>query len=334
MNLEEIARLSGFSRSTVSRVVNNDHRVRASTRQRVQEVIRQANYQPHPLARALAGGRSGILGVVIPLAVAQVLVDPYFSLLIQGVSAACNQRDYSVMLWLAEPEHERRTIRRIVQSGMIDGLIVASALIDDPLLETLVATQFPFVLIGRHAGQEPISYVDVDNEKGAREAVRHLIRLGRRRIATISGPANMVAGLDRLEGYREALEEAALPRSPNLIAAGDFTEESGYRAMGRLLAQKPDAVFVASDTMALGALRALREAGLRAPTDIALAGFDDMPAAAHCDPPLTTVRQPTHQSGAVATETLLDLLDNPGLAPRRVVLPVELVIRESCGARE
>ncbi|MCX7691763.1 substrate-binding domain-containing protein, partial [Thermoflexus sp.] len=173
---------------------------------------------------------------------------------------------------------------------------VSSMLVDDPIVYALYHSSMPFVLVGRHPTLN-VSYVDVDNINGARSATAHLIGLGRRRIATITGPQNMIAGIDRLQGYREALEAHGLPILPDLIAEGDFSEQSGFMAMQKLLPAQPDAVFVASDTMALGAMRALHRAGLRIPQDVAVIGFDDIPPAARFDPPLTTVRQPIHEMG-------------------------------------
>ncbi len=332
MNLEEIAKITGVSRSTVSRVVNDDPNVSDQTRLKVMEVVRRLNYQPNAAARSLAAGRNRVLGLVIPERVASLFIDPYFPILIQGISAACNANDHSIMLWLAEPDYERRTIRKVVHSNLIDGVVVASMLNDDPVVEALADGALPFLLVGRHPTRANINYVDVDNAAGAREAVTHLLRLGRRRIATITGPHNMIAGVDRREGYLAALRLRGLPAEPSLIAEGDFTEGGGYVAMQRLLSSNPDAVFAASDITALGALRALKEAGRRVPEDVAVVGFDDMPFAAHTDPSLTTVRQPVHRTGMMAAETLIDLIENPSDQPRRIVLPTEMVIRASCGS--
>lgn len=332
MDLETIAKLSKVSRSTVSRVINNHPNVNSSTRERVQEVIRKMNFQPNVAARGLAKGHTRVLGLVIPMGVAALFADPYFPSFIQGVSAACNVHDHSVMLWLAEPEYERRTIRQIMYSGLIDGVIVASNLMDDPVVQALIEGDLPFILNGRHLSDNQVSYVDVDNVASARDAVLHLFRLGRRRVATIAGPRNMIAGADRLQGYIAALRDRGLAADPDLILESDFSETGGYSSMQRLLAHKPDAVFVASDTMAVGALRALREAGLHVPEDVAIVGFDDMPLAARTDPPLTTVRQPIHRSGELATETLIDLIQHPHSSPRRIILPTELVVRTSCGS--
>lgn len=330
--LEEIARLANVSRSTVSRVINEDPNVSTETRERVLSVVRRLNYHPNAAARGLAAGRTRVLGLVIPMGVSALFSDPYFPLLIQGVSSACNEHDHSVMLWIAEPEYERRTIRQVLHNGLIDGVIVASQVMNDPVVDALLKSELPFVLIGRHPSDSSVAYIDVDNQNSAREAVAHLLRLGRRRVATITGPKNMIAGADRLEGYLAALRAKGIMPDPDLMVEGDFTEEGGHTGMQRLLSRDLDAVFVASDAMAAGALRALREAGRHVPQEIAVVGYDDVPFAARTDPPLTTVRQPIHRSGVVAAQTLMDLITNPDSPPRRIVLPTELIIRESCGA--
>lgn len=334
MNLEEVAKLSGVSRSTVSRVINNDPNVREETREHVQEVIKRVNYHPNTTAQSLVAGRTKMLGLVIPMAIPTMFSDPYFLVLAQGITMTCNQRDHSVMLWLSEQAYERRTIDKIVHGSMVDGVIVASTLMHDSLLQALVDNNFPFVLVGRAPWDDRISYVDVDNRGGAREAVNHLLHLGRQYIATVTGPQNMIAGADRFQGYEEALRDRGIRLNDDLIADGGFTEVGGYEAMRRLIPYQPDAVFVASDTMALGVLRALREANLQVPNDVALVSFDDMPFASQTDVPLTTVRQPITRTGSVAAETLIDMIGHPATNPRRIVLPAELVIRDSCGFKQ
>jgi LacI family transcriptional regulator len=333
MNLEEIARLSNKSRSTVSRVINNDPHVSDETRQQVMEVVQRLNFQPNAAARSLAAGRTRVLGLVIPTGVSSLFTDPYFPLLVQGVASACNVHDHSVMLWLAEPEFERRTISKVMHGGLIDGVILASVLTNDPLLQALTEGDLPFVLVGRQPGNDRLNYVDVDNVNSAREAVTHLLRLGRRRVATITGLLNMNVGTDRREGYLAALRQRSLPADPELIVEGDFTEAGGYAAMQRLLPANPDAVFAASDAMAVGALRALRDAGRRVPEDVAVVGFDDMPFAERAEPPLTTMRQPVQRTGVVAAETLIDLIEDPQSQPRRILMPTDLIVRDSCGSR-
>jgi len=283
--------------------------------------------------RGQAPARTGVIGLVIPMGVKALFNDPYLLLLIQGVSAAANAHEHSVMLWVAEPDYERRAISQVMLNGMIDGIILASQLNDDPLLQALMDGSLPFVLVGRNQAHASLNYVDVDNINGARQAVNHLVWLGRRRIATITGPQNMCAGADRVEGYVTALTQRGLAVDPNLIVESDFTEAGAYAAMQRLLPLNPDAVFAASDVMAIGALRAVREAGRRVPEDIALIGFDDIPLAAHTNPLLTTIRQPVQRMGEAAAEMLIERIEQPEAPPRRIVLPTELVIRVSCGSK-
>ncbi len=327
--LEEIAKLSATSRSTVSRVINDDPHVSLATRDKVMAVVRQLNYHPNLAARSLVAGRTHVLGLVIPMGVSRLFTDPYFPILIQGAASACNANKHTVMLWLAEPEYERQMINQILYNGLIDGVIVASSLIDDSLIESLLKSSLCFIMIGRNLPNPELSYVDVDNQESARQAVHYLLRTGRRQIATITGPQNMIAGLDRLEGYRAALREWGLAADPGLIADGSFSEAGGYEAMRQLLPRSPDAVFAASDAMAIGAMRALHDAGRRIPEDVAVVGFDNMPFAERAEPPLTTVRQPIQRAGALAVETLIDMIENPDSRPRRIILPTELVIRQS-----
>ncbi len=333
VTLEQIAKQAKVSRSTVSRVINNDPLVSDSTRKRVTAVVKRLNYHPNAAARSLASGRTRILGLVIPERVTGLFSDPYFPILIQGITSACNALDHSVMLWLAEPDYERRMISQILHNGLVDGVILASMLMDDSLMQSLIESEMPFILVGRHPTNPRISYVDVDNVESAKKIVTYLIELGYRRIATIAGPRNMIAGVDRLEGYNLALCEHNLAADPNLVRVGDFSENGGYVAMQGLIDAKPDAVFVASDAMAVGAMRAIREAGLRVPQDISIVGFDDIPFAERTDPPLTTVRQPIHQAGYAAAETLIKLIADPESQVQHIVLPTELVFRASVKQR-
>jgi LacI family transcriptional regulator len=198
----------------------------------------------------------------------------------------------------------------------------------------LLEDRVPSVIVGRHP-DERVSYVDADNVAGARMAVEHLIHLGHRRIATITGPLDMNSGEDRLEGYRQALTAHRLPVDEDLIVEGDFTEASSMAAARRLLTRSVTAIFAASDIMAVGALKVIWEAGLQVPHDVALVGFDDIPIASALQPALTTVRQPTEQMGSMAADLLLNLLEDPpgGDAPAyKIILPAKLVVRESCGA--
>lgn len=332
LTLEDVAKMVGVSRSTVSRVINNEPNVNDETRQKVEKVIKELNFQPNLAARGLAAGKSHILGFVIPVGVNAIFSDPFFPLLMQNVTSACNQKGYSIMLWLAEPEFERRTIHQVLYNGLVDGVIVSSMKLTDPIIESLSEHKFPFVTIGRNPIEGSSCYVDADNYNGAREAVMHLIRQGRKRIASITGPMDTIVGIDRFKGYQDSLKQYGISMHPELIVEGDFSDGSGYYQTQRLLEFNPDAIFAASDVMAIASIRAIQDSGHKVPDDIAVVGYDDIPLATRTTPTLTTIRQPFHRMGTVAVEILLDMIGHPSSQPHRIVLPTELVIRSSCGA--
>jgi LacI family transcriptional regulator len=259
--------------------------------------------------------------------------DPYFPHLTQGVAQACNRYDYTLSLFLFHTEEdERKLFPRLSHRGFVDGIIIQSSHAADELFLQLKQSEVAYIVAGRPMSDSEASYIDVDNVAGAYTAVRHLIHLGRKRIGTIAGPLITAPGFDRYEGYKKALDESSLDREAGFFAEGDFSESSGYLGAMQLLAHHPDAMFVASDMMAIGALRAIREAGLSVPGDIAIVSFDDLPMASQAVPPLTTIRQPIHQLGVKLVETLLDIIENGPYPSRRAIFATELVIRESCGA--
>lgn len=332
LTLEDIGRLAGVSRSTVSRVINNHPSVKPSVREHVADVIQRTGYTPNVAARSLVSGRSGVIGVVIPSRVHALFEDPYFSRLIQGISAASNQAGNTLSLFLFQNEEEESALYpRVVTSGFLDGLIITATRMADPLLARMAGGEIPVVMVGR-PDVGGLSYVDVDNHAGARLAAAHLIDLGHERIALLGAPVSTTAGVDRLNGFVEGLALRGRALHPRLRVDGDFSEASGYRAMLELIPQGPDAVFVASDTMAIGALRALQEAGIHVPEDMAVVSFDGLPASEKSMPPLTTIRQPVAETGARAVRVLNDLVTGVATAPVAEILPVELVVRESCGA--
>ncbi|MBN1535396.1 MAG: LacI family DNA-binding transcriptional regulator [Anaerolineales bacterium] len=333
LTLEDIAKKAGVSRSTVSRVVNDHPNVREDVRERVKEVIQSTGYQPHAAARSLASQHSWMVGLVLPRNVSSFFTDPYFPRLTQGIAQACNQHNYTLSLFLiGTKEDEEKIYPRVSRKGLLDGVLLQSDQIGDQLADQLIRSNIPLVIIGRPFSNKNVSYIDVDNTNSAFIAVSHLIRLGYKRIGTITGVPTRTVSLDRQEGYIKALIERGRDIDESLIVEGDFTEAGGYYAMQRMLPHKPDAVFAGSDTMALGAMRAVRETGLRVPEDIAFVGFDDLPLATLPEPRLTTMRQPVYQFGIKAVEILLDVIENGITPPRRVIMETELIIRDSCGA--
>ena len=332
LTLEDIGRLAGVSRSTVSRVINGQSNVRPEVKARVEDVIARTGYTPNAAARSLVSGRSGVIGLVIPSRVHALFEDPYFPMLIQGISAAANFSGNTLTLFLFQNEEEEQSLYpRVVTSGFVDGLIITATRMSDPLLARMSDHQLPIVVVGR-PDTDGVSYVDVDNKGGAMKVASHLYELGHRRIGLLGAPTNTSAGVDRLNGFVEGLAEHGLALRPELRVDGDFSEQSGHRAMLELLPHKPDALFVASDTMAMGALRALRERGVDVPGDIAMVGFDGSPASARSVPTLTSVAQPVAATGAKAVDILNSLISGERLAPVVETLPVELVVRDSSGA--
>lgn len=334
LTLDQIADIAGVSRATVSRVVNGHPNVSDRVRERVQQVITTTGYEPNRAARSLASNRSHMIGLFIPLVgQSELFADPYYGKLISGISHECNQLGYILSLFIFDTRDAERTMfARVINSGFLDGFVITASTLDNPYTALLNEREIPFVMVGRASDAEHVCTVDADNIGGAYMAVSHLIRTGYQRIAIIAPELNTAVGQDRLAGYKQALTERQIPIDEALIAEGDFTFEGGANAMRQLMPQRPRAVFGGSDLMALGAMQAIREAGLRVPDDIAVIGFDDFPAGSTANPPLTTIRQPVEQSGSIAVRTLIDNINTKTVHMRRTILPVELIIRQSCGA--
>lgn len=333
LTLEDIAKLVGVHRSTVSRVINGSENVSPEVRKRVLETIRQTGYHPNAAARSLASQRSHMIGLVLPHSVSSFFTDPYFPHLTQGIAYGCNNHDLTLSLFLVgNKEDEEKISPRISRRGLLDGLLIQSGQPGELLTQRLVKSSVPSLILGRPHEPDGVSYIDVDNVKAAETATRHLLSLGYQRVATITGNEGSTVAADRLTGYQRALKEAGRQVDDALIAAGDFTESSGYTAMLALLPARPDAVFAASDIMAAGAMRAAQEKGLRIPEDIAFVGFDDVPLASLSKIQLTTIRQPILKFGIKAVEFLIDLIENGTTPARNIIMDTELVIRDSCGA--
>lgn len=333
LTLDDIALKAGVSRSTVSRVINNQPNVKPAVRERVLGVIRDTGFHPNLAARTLATQRSWMIGLVLPRSVSSFFADPYFPRLTQGIAQACNHHNFTLGLFLVgEREDEEKIFPRISRKGFLDGILVQSGHIGEQLIDRLVNLHLPIVVAGRPFDDNQATYIDIDNVAASYQAVSHLATLGRRRIGTITGMLNSTVSLDRKEGYLKALVSHNLKVDTQFIAEGDFTEAGGYRAMQQLIPARPDAVFAASDTMALGAMRAAREAGLRIPVDVAFVGFDDLPLAKLSDPPLTTIHQPIFEFGYKSVEILISLIENPAQPPQKIIMDTELIVRASCSA--
>ncbi|MHA7176166.1 LacI family DNA-binding transcriptional regulator [Arthrobacter sp. Sr24] len=331
--LDEVAAAAGVSRSTASRVINGGLRVSPASRTAVNAAATLLGYSPNRAARSLVTRRTDSIALVIPEPDERVLSDPFIGATLRGISAALASSDKQLVLLIARPDESGGRIATYLRGGYVDGAVIVSHHRKDGLEDAVMGSRIPGVFVGRpFHDKDLLHYVDVDSIAGGYLATQHLINLGRRRIAHIAGPHNMTAGMDRTTGWKNALADANL-RS-DLLALGDFTTASAYEAMNKILQQEPevDAVFAASDLMALGALSALRDHGRSVPHDVAVIGFDDLGAAANASPPLSTVRNPVVEMAASAVERLLQ-----GIAmgtafhesPSPIVFSPELVIRDS-----
>jgi DNA-binding LacI/PurR family transcriptional regulator len=329
--LEEVAALAGVGRGTVSRVVNDAAGVKDSTRRAVQRAIAELGYVPNLAARSLAGRRADAVALVMTEPDWRQFGEPFFSEIVRSVGDALTDTKVQLLLTLVRTDAERQRLVEYARGGRVDGVMLMSVHAEDALPDMLAEVGLPTVLLGRRSGEESVTYVDADNTGGARGAVAHLLGLGRRSIATITGPLDMYVAQCRLRGYREALERAGAESRAAWTVEGDFSADSGRRAMAELIEHAPeiDGVFAASDTMAAGALDALRAAGRRVPEDVAVIGFDDFPLAQHTDPKLTTVRQPLEEIGRTMVRLLLEEMEEPEVAWRHVILRTELVPRDS-----
>ncbi len=325
--IRDVAAAAGVSRGTVSRVINGGHWVSPDALAAVQEAIRTTGYQANQHARSLVTGRSNSIAFLLTEPQHLLFEDPNFSILLRGAAEELAKREMPLLLMVAGTPEERRRISAYVAAGHVDGVLLISSHQGNPMLAELLKHGVPTVACGVPLGYEgSVGYVAADDRAGARTMAQHLLDAGHERVATITGPLDTPGGTLRLEGYRDALGDRY---DETLVAHGDYSRESGRLAMTALLERRPDldAVFVASDLMAAGALVALQAAGRQVPQDVAVGGFDDSGVAGALHPPLTTMRQPFERISAEMVRLLLEVVDGQG--PAAVTLPTSLVVRDS-----
>ncbi|MBX3062684.1 MAG: LacI family DNA-binding transcriptional regulator [Anaerolineae bacterium] len=333
VTIMDVARASGVSYATVSRVLSGYEFVKASTRHRVMEAVEQLGYVANLQARSLAGGRSRIIGLLVPN-----LDNGYIGTIMRGIDQELERANYDLMLYTThrQPDNESFYVNAIA-NGLTEGLLLVTPLVATTYLKVLREHSFPYVLIDQVDGADNSSSVSATNWQGAYEATQHLIELGHRRIAFITGALVIQSAVDRLQGYKAALADSGIPIRDELILEGDYLQRSGYEISKNLLQSAvplPTAIFASNDLSAFGAMDAARECGLRIPDDISVIGFDDIPQASLVYPKLTTVGQPLEQMGKVAVKMLLEQIEGRNHQPRRVTLATQLVLRDSCGSHQ
>lgn len=329
--IKDIAQMAGVSRATVSLAMNGSPRINKKTRDKILNLIAEVGYRPNQTARNLVRRSTGTILVILP-SIDHVFSDAYFAECLSGIVDVTTRRDFHMMVDLATPEFKQEMkALQLFHQGTVDGILCAGNLTTDMYLREIARAGCPIVLV--NSSMAGVSRVIGANDRGAMAAVEHFHALGHRRIGHIRGPQFVTTAIDRTTGYLKALEKLGLDRDNDLIAEGFFDERSGYEAMRWLLtrADPPTAVFTTNDVMAIGAMRAIKEAGATVPDDIALFGGDDIQMAHLVTPPLSTLRQSMDVIGQTACEQLfLQIEDKPHR--KAIEIDVELVIRESCGA--
>lgn len=329
--LKTISDESGFSITTVSRALAGYADVNERTRQLIIDIADRLGYQPNLTARHLRSKHTNTLGMVIPLTA--YYSDQFFMTLLSGVGQQAARFGYDLLLSAQmRGEEEISAYRRMVDGSRVDGMVLARVRQHDTRLDYLKGSARPYVVFG-HADEDDYPYIDVDGKTGIRQMVHHFAAYGHRRIALIAAPDDLAFAPLRLAGYWAALDDLGLPRDPRLVVTGDLSADSGAAAVTQLLGQPdpPTAILACNDQMALGAMAAITARGLRVGDDVAVAGFDDIPAAANASPPLTTIRQPIFEIGQSLAQTLIGLIRGEAVHDLHVLLDPELVIRASSG---
>jgi len=328
-SIYDVARESGVSVFTVSAVVNNKSHVGKSLREKVEAAIRKLNYRPNLVARSLAKQKTHTIGMIVP-----DIGNPFFPIVVRGAEDAAQKHGYNLLLCNSDDslDKEEKSIELLL-SKRVDGILLTKAAEDfRPSLQQMIKeVNTPFVLVMRTYPKLTKDAVITDDYRGAYEAVSHLARAGRKRIALISGPLKVSNAKERWQGFHDALKAEDLPYEEDLVIEGDYRLESGYRAGHSLFSRRPDGIYVSNHLMTVGLLKAAEETGLRCPEDFGLVSFDDYPWLGIFRPRLTTVELPKHQLGSEAAELLIRRIAGDASKPILKKLQPELRIRESCG---
>ncbi len=329
--INDVAKRSGVSATTVSHVLNETRKVSAEAKRRVLETVKELNYQPNSVARSLRKKESQSFGLILPDSANQ-----YFAEIQVGVEKAAYEKGYSVILCNTEGDLEREKLYvKVLRNKQVDGILFISVGDQNETLKSLQESRIPVVLVDRDLPDLEIDSVIADNFQGGYLATQHLLTLGHTQIGCITGPAGIIASGRRIAGYKKALEESGIHFDLDLVKAGDFHAASGKVAALQLLNQykNPSAIFAFNDLMAIGAIQAAVECKRSIPKDMSVIGFDDIELSSYLQPPLTTVRQPKQEMGRMAVEMLLNRIEDHNLPINKVVLPISIINRDSCGVK-
>ncbi|WP_127498775.1 LacI family DNA-binding transcriptional regulator [Paenibacillus glycanilyticus] len=333
VTIKDIAKAAGVSPSTVSRVVSNHPRISKETSAKVKKIMEEMGYHPNVMAKSLVSKTTKTLAIMLPRPAEELFQDFFFGELLRGILTHSTRAGYDMLLTTATSAHdETETISRLVFGRRVDGVILLSARVNDPLIRYLNEQDFPSILIGR-AGEEysRVMTVNNDNIQAAYDATQHLIKQGHSRIGFVSGPTNLTVSNDRMEGYKKAMREAGLPMQSEWIVEGEFLQESGFRAMSFImgLPERPTGLVVIDDVVAFGVLRGLTEIGYKVPDDISLVSFNNIALSELATPPISSVDIGTYQLGYTASQLLIRQIQDEPIHQSDVIIPHRLIVRES-----
>ena len=327
VTIKDIANRADVSKTTVSRVLNGKPDVDEKTKNKIQEIIKETGYSPSPIAKNLATGRTNFLGLLVP-----ALTHPWIMEITQGIAEGIEDSEYEMALFTTSNRNKNQEmIEKVINNGLTDGIIALLSSDDKGYISQLHDKRFPIVLMSDRFLSRDIACVTAENTKGSYQATKHLIKLGHRNIGFVEGPPEFLCSRERLEGYKMALNDSGILFDEHLVKYGDLLEESGFKVItswaesGNL----PSAIFLSTDEMAIGAVKACKEAGLKVPEDISIVGFDDIPKAGFIDPPLTTIRQPMRAMGRKGVEILIDQIVQKNQKAVRIELETDLIVRNS-----
>lgn len=336
VTIKDVAKMAGVDPSTVSRVIADSSRISQKTKDRVNKVMEELDFHPNAIARSLANRSTRTIGVIMPLSSEQLFVNPFFTEVMRGISASSIKRGYDILFSTGgSTAEEHQATTRIINEKRIDGLILLTSRIQDKTITELIKKKLPFVVVGKPSKLENINWVDNDNQEACFNATEHLISQGHRDIGFIGGEFSYVFMGERFKGYKRALDLNNIKFNKDFLSLGEFLEEGGYKAMQKLLQLKrlPTALVAADDLMAFGAIRAMKEKGLRIPEDMAVVGFNDTPLANYVDPPLSSVEIFVYDLGYNASEILINQLETQDVQKKHIIIPTNLKVRGSSSRR-
>lgn len=332
VTLNDIAKIAKVSPSTVSRAIANNPRISSETREKIFKIMKELNYHPNIIARSLANKSSRIIGVIIPGLAEKAFQYPFFPEVLSGISSVAHKHKYNILIAnVSNLDEEKQALKEFSLGGITEGIILLASRVKDPSVAELLKINFPFVVIGRPEQENEVNWVDNNNFAVGYELTKHFLDQGHQKIAFLGVSPNHIVTLDRLNGYKQALNDKGLPVDERLIVESKFIEDNGYDLMKKLLTRgiTPTGVIAGDDLLAFGAIKFINEQGWKVPEDIAVAGFNNVALADYSYPPLTSVEINAFSLGSKAFELLLATIKSDYKSYNRAIVPAELVIRAS-----